>query len=99
MRKVLICLLCICAVAACKREEKTPILRCGGYDIQMDIAEDSNTMHVNINGDDLDLSLTPSASGAKYVGILNDTEVVLWQKGAIWTLMLDDEQIIDCATK
>ena len=99
MKKFLICLMCICALMGCKREEKTPILRCGGYDIQMDIAADGETMHANINGDELDLSLTPSASGAKYSGILNDIVVVLWQKGEVWTLMLDDEQIIDCSAK
>lgn len=99
MKKFLICLFCMFLVAACDHEEKTPVLRCGGYDIQMDIADDGNSMHANINGDELDLLLVPSASGAKYAGNLNDTVVVLWQKGAEWTLMLDDEQIIDCATK
>ncbi len=99
MKKFLVCLLCVFVVVACKREEKTPILHCGGYDIQTDIEEDGNSMHANINGDDVDLLLVPSASGAKYAGVLNDIEVVLWQKGAEWTLMLDDEQIIDCTAK
>ena len=85
--------------AACEHEENTPILQCGGYDVQMDITDDGNTMRANINGDELELSLGPSASGAKYTGTLNDTVVILWQKGDTWTMMLDEEQIIDCHAK
>lgn len=99
MKKFIIILLCTFAVAACGREEKEPVFRCGGYDVQMDIAENGESMHVNINGDELDLSHVVSASGAKYSGILNDTVVVLWEKGNVWTMMLDDEQIIDCTSK
>ena len=99
MKKILLCLLCVFAVAACKRDEGVPVLQCGGYDVQMTISESGETMQANINGDELELSLTPSASGAKYTGTLNDTVVVLWEKGDTWTMMLDEEQIIDCSAK
>jgi len=99
MKKFLVLLLCVFAVSACKRDEKTPVLQCGGYDVQMEISETGETMHANINGDELELTLGPSASGAKYTGTLNDTTVVLWSKGEAWTMMLDDEQIIDCTAK
>ena len=99
MKRFLVALLCMIAIAACKRDEKVPVLQCGGYDVQMEISADGDTMRTNINGDDLELSLVPSASGAKYAGILNDTTVVLWEKSGVWTMMLDEEQIIDCAAK
>ena len=99
MKKLLIVLFSLFAVAACNRDENAPVLQCGGYDIQMTIAEDGNAMHANINGDELDMTLVPSASGAKYAGNLNDIEVVLWEKSNTWTMMLDEEQIIDCVSK
>ena len=53
----------------------------------------------NINGDELELSNVVAASGAKFAGILNDTIVVLWNKGENWTLILDDDTIIECESK
>ena len=99
MKKFLLCVLCVFALTACNRDEETPVLHCGGYDVQTSFSDNGETLHANINGDDVDLSLVVSASGAKYTGILNDTVVVLWSKGDEWTLMLDEEQIIDCGTK
>ncbi len=99
MKKILICLFALFAVAACDRDDGAPIFQCGDYDVQMEIAETGDAMRANLNGDDVDLALVPAASGAKYAGVLNDTVVVLWQKGDAWTLMLDDEQIIDCKSK
>ena len=99
MKKVLICLLGSLMLASCGQDEKTPVLQCGGYDIQMELSSDGDAMHANINGDELDLSHVVAASGAKYAGILNEIVVVLWQKGDAWTLMLDDDQLIECKTK
>ena len=99
MNRFLIVLLCLFTVSACNHDEKVPVLQCGGYDVQMNISDDGESMHANINGDELELSHVVSASGAKYAGILNDTVVVLWEKGGTWTMMLDDEQIIDCTAK
>ena len=57
-------------------------------------------MHAIISGDAVDLALTQSASGAKYAGVLNDTNVVLWGKGDAWTMFLGpDETIIECSIK
>ena len=99
MRKLLACAVCLLSLVACNHEEETPALQCGGYDVQMTFADNGETMRANLNGDDVELSHVVSASGAKYAGMLNDTMVVLWSKGDVWTLMLDDEQIIDCAAK
>ena len=92
-------MLCGFTIAACNRDEKVPVLQCGEYDVQMTVSDDGEKMHANINGDELELSLVPSASGAKYTGILNDITVVLWSKGDTWTMMLDEEQLIDCSAK
>ena len=99
MKKFLIYVFCIFALVACKRDEAQHVWHCGAYDVQMNMSDDGNTLHANINGDDLDLLLVPSASGAKYSGVLNDIVVVLWEKGDLWTMMLDDEEIIDCRAK
>ena len=99
MKKIMLCLLCVIALFACKKNDADSVLHCGAYDVQIVITEDGNKMQANINSDVADLSLVPSASGAKYSGVLNDIVVVLWQKGENWTMLLDDEEIIDCRTK
>ena len=99
MRKLFVVLFSVLVIAACDRGDNSNIQQCGGYDVQIEISDEGETMHANINGDELDLSHVVSASGAKYAGILNDTVVVLWSKGDAWTMMLDDEQIIDCQAK
>ena len=99
MKKLMICLLCVLALVACKRNDSQPILHCGGYDIEMQMSDSGDKINANINGDDMELLLVPSASGAKYSGVLNDIVVVLWQKGESWTMMLDEDEIIDCRAK
>jgi len=99
MKKLLVCILCACALVACNREEKTPIQQCGGYDVQMTFSDNGETMRADINGDMVELSQVAVVSGAKYAGILNDTLVVFLSDGEKWTLVLDDDQIIDCRVK
>lgn len=99
MKRFLFCLLCVFALGACSHDDDKPVLRCGGYEVQMDFLPDGNSINANINGDELELVIVPSASGAKYSGVLNDIVVVLWQKGETWTMMLDEEEIIDCRAK
>jgi len=99
MKKFMFCLLCAISLFACKKNSEESVLHCGAYDVQIGITDDGNKMHANINGDVADLVLVPSASGAKYSGVLNDIVVVLWQKGENWTMLLDDEEIIDCRAK
>lgn len=99
MRKIFICLVCAFAMTACDHDGGTVHRKCGGYDVDMHFSDNGDTMLANINGDELELSNVVSASGAKYAGILNDTIVVLWNKGENWTLVLDDETIIECESK
>ena len=99
MKKVLCALICLLPLVACDRGNDGGYQKCGGYDVQMHFSEDGDTMVANINGDELQLSHVVSADGAKYAGILNDTIVVLWGHGEKWTLVLDDDTIIECDGK
>lgn len=99
MKKILFCVLGALLLVACEHNEEINVHKCGGYDVEMHFSEDGSTMTANINGDELELSNVVAASGAKYAGILNDTIVVLWNKGENWTMILDDETIIDCDIK
>ena len=99
MKKLLALLGCVMLLSACGHDDGAVHQKCGGYDVDMRIAENGDTMTANINGDELELSNVVSASGAKYAGILNDTIVVLWNKGEDWTMILDDDTIIDCVRK
>ena len=100
MKRLILCMLCLCALVACNKNDSDGMRQtCGGYDVEMAFSDDGNTMRANINGDELELSHVVSASGAQYAGILNDTIVVLWNKGENWTLILDDDTIIDCTGK
>ena len=66
----------------------------------MTFSEDGGVMHAVISGDVVDLKLTQSASGAKYAGVLNDTDVALWGKGDAWAMFVgDDEIMIECSVK
>ena len=86
---------------ACDRDDVQSASRtCGGYEVAMQFdADNTDVLHAVINGDALDLTHDVSASGAKYRGVLNDTVVVLWQKGDDWTLMLDEDMVIECDAK
>lgn len=99
MKNIFICLVCGIALAACNQNDGIEHQKCGGYDVEMRFSENGDTMTANINGDELELSNVVSASGAKFAGILNDTLVVLWNKGEKWTLILDDDTIIECTGK
>lgn len=100
MKKFAFMIMAVAALAACNKEEDTGTRICGDYEVAMEIpADNPDVLHAVINGDAVDLTISQSASGARYQGVLNDTVVVLWQKGEDWTLMLDEDIIIECASK
>ena len=103
MKKSVFLMLTLGCLSACDDTEsvmqKNTYL-CGNYDVEMTFSDDGAIMHAIISGDAVDLALTQSASGAKYAGVLNDTNVVLWGKGDMWTLFVGpDETIIECSIK
>lgn len=96
MKKVLLPVLMGLALVGCAKNEEKVI--CGEYEVIMTFSDDGETMNAVINGDELALNHAISASGARYVGVLNDTVVTLWGKGNDWTMFLNDEEPIFCET-
>lgn len=97
MRKLLVLFAVLVGVCACDRSDTSHITVCGDYEVTMEFSDDEHdTMRAVLNGDAVDLTRVVAASGAKYQGVLNDIVVVLWNKGDDWTLMLDEDTIIDC---
>ena len=97
-------LLVLCGfLAACDNVQdsgKNPTYICGNYEMEITFSDDGNTLHAVISGDAVDLSLSQSASGARYAGVLNDTSVILWNKGETWTMFVgSDETMIECFAK
>lgn len=103
MKRILFTFMFVGALAACDKPEAIQnknVYECGNYTVEMNFSEDGNVLTAVIAGDSVDLNLTESASGAKYTGVLNDTNVVLWGKGDLWTMFVgDDEVAIECGIK
>lgn len=100
MKKALFLLFAVAAVTACDKTDDTVIRRsCGDYAVEITPSADGDTIAAVLNGDALELNHVVAASGAKYDGVLNDTAVTLWNKGQNWTLILDDDMVIECASK
>lgn len=101
MKKCVFLLLGMLVFSGCDNTSETNVLtrQCGDYTVEMTFSDDGEKMHAVINGDALDLQIAVSASGARYVGVLNDTDVTLWGKGDAWTMFLNDEDPIICQQK
>lgn len=100
MKRFMFMLFAACILAGCGADDDNENLICGDYEIAMEFeADNPDILHAVINSDPVDLNITQSASGARYQGVLNDTTVVLWGNGTDWTLMLDEDMIIECASK
>lgn len=92
MKKLLLYLFAVVALGACNKSDD--LMKCGDYEITKKLQND--TLITVINGDEVILKQTIAASGARYAGVLNDTNVVLWNKGKDWTLFLNEEPPIEC---
>lgn len=101
MKKCVFLVLSMLAISACDKKSDTDVLtrQCGDYLVEMTFSDDGEKMHAVINGDALDLQIAVSASGSRYVGVLNDTDVTLWGKGDEWIMFLNDEEPINCRQK
>ncbi|MDR1361038.1 MAG: MliC family protein [Rickettsiales bacterium] len=85
-------LVSLTVIAGCSKSDEK--IQCGDYQISYAIVGDD--LNATINGDAVQLKQAVAASGARYVGALNDTELVLWNKGADWMLILNDGDPIEC---
>lgn len=102
MKKYLFLLLGCVALCGCdngKNDSNVIVRQCGDYNVEMSFSDDGESMHAVINGDAVDMVIAISASGARYVGFLNDTDVTLWGQGDNWTMFLNDEAPIECTVK
>lgn len=97
MKKIFLCGATLLALTACS--EKKDVFICGDYEVELKLSENGESLNATINGDEMVLNLAISASGARYVGELNDTIVTLWNKGADWTMFLNDGAPISCVAK
>ena len=54
-----------------------------------------------ISGERVNLRLSQSASGARYIGTLRETGFILWSKGGEWLLLTiaDDKEDISICTR
>ncbi len=101
MKKILLPVLCVAMLGACdkKSDDAVIVRQCGDYAVEIKFADDGQKMNAVINGDAVELVNVVAASGAKYDGVLNDTAVTLWGKGADWTMILDEDMVIECVAK
>ena len=95
MRKLILPVFIIAALFACDKIKNTVV--CGKYDVRMKFVDDGEKMNVTINGERLVLNLVPSASGAKYNGVMqNGDTLTLWGKGDEWTVLVNDGKGVVC---
>lgn len=94
MKKFCLALICLSGLCACNKSDN--VLICDKYAVEITLSESGDTIDAVINGDAVVMNIVPSASGARYVGNLNDTVVELWNKGRDWTLTLNAEEPILC---
>ncbi len=78
-------------LASCGDEN---IIQCGPYSVEIGVGTDA--ISAVINGDTVKLPHIISASGARYAGTLNDTNVELWNKGDDWTLYVGTDAPYEC---
>ncbi len=102
MKKTLLFVFCAAAICACdkKSDDSSVIVRqCGDYTVEITFSDDGDKINANINGDTVELVNVVAASGAKFDGVLNDTDVTLWNKGNDWTMLIDQDMMISCVAK
>lgn len=100
MKRALFLLFACAVVAACDKTDDGIIrCQCGDYAVEITTSQSGDTINAVLNGDAAEFKLAVSASGAKYDGVLNDTGVTLWNKGADWIMILDDDTVVECVVK
>jgi membrane-bound inhibitor of C-type lysozyme len=92
MKKILF-ILSIFPLFACENPDLP--MQCGEYEVQIEQITESSIKSI-LNGDRVELVQTEAASGVRYSGILNDTDVIMWNKGDDWTLFIGDDYIAEC---
>jgi len=102
MKKIFVFAFVCASLAACGKDDSKPdviLQQCGDYSVEITLSPNGDTINAVLNGDGVELVNSVSASGAKFDGVLNDTPVTLWNKGADWTMILDNDTVIECVAK
>lgn len=101
MKKVFLFSVVCASLAACDGEKKSDVIvqQCGDYTVEITLDSTGDKINAVLNGDAVELANVVSASGAKFDGVLNDTAVTLWNKGEMWTMILDEDMVFECVTK
>ena len=94
MKKICFCVLGLLTLVACERADNVYV--CDKYTVEITVGESGEVLTADINGDVVEMNIVPSADGARYVANLNDTEITLWNRGRDWTLIIGDEEPIEC---
>ena len=81
-------------MVACDRADNVYV--CGKSTVEITPGETGDILTANLNGDVVEMNIAPSGDGARYIANLNDTEITLWNKGRDWTLIIGDEEPVQC---
>lgn len=94
MKKFLFGFIGLLTLVACERADN--VYTCGKYTVEINLDETGEKLIADLNGDVVEMNITPSANGARYIANLNDTEISLWNHGRDWILVIGDEESIEC---
>ncbi len=94
MKKIYFALLTVGLLAACEKSDLS--FNCGNMAIHLELSETGETLGATIDGVPIKMNIVPSASGASYLGMLNGTEITLWNKGRDWTMFVNGGDSIEC---
>ena len=92
MKKTLLFLMISVGLMSC--DDSNELMKCGDFEIFASVEQDF--LLAIINGDKVVLDKTASSSGARYAGVLNDTAVIMWHQGQKWSLILNNDDPIEC---
>ena len=92
IKKTLLFLMISIGLVSC--DDSNELMKCGDFEIFASVEQDF--LLAIINGDKAVLDKTASSSGVRYAGVLNDTAVIMWNQGQKWSLILNNDDPIEC---
>jgi len=95
MKKTML-LICVLGLLTGCNDNQTTKINCSGFDIEMKFTDDGAKMFANIDGEDIEFTLVPSASGAKYDAQFPEGKLTLWSKGNEWQMFVNDGASLGC---
>ncbi len=96
IKKMFLTIITAAVLLGCESKKADNLLICGDYEVQYELNNENETVSIDITGDKAVLQLAMSASGARYVGIINDIEIEFWNKGNDWILFVGQNDIFEC---